>query len=86
LEEILGRKNGFKLFKAGENYVLSALTGSYGLYSVEIVLSKEEKNQYLSIGEQFICELAGDVTRFPQKYSDRQISKNHELYPLSKRV
>ena len=80
MEKIEERTYGYQLYKDKDDYFLSVLAGTVGVYSIEIELTDEEKSTYASQGVAYIDQLAGNITQFPSAYRTRQLPREHYFY------
>lgn len=62
----------FRLFRLGDELVLSVLCGTVGLYEVDIALDADELARYLAQGVSGIRALIDDVRSRPSAYGHRQ--------------
>ncbi|MEM7375652.1 MAG: hypothetical protein AAF587_44075 [Bacteroidota bacterium] len=80
---IYEKEQGIRFYKLGEEYILSVLTASHATRTIEILLFEAEKMNYLKIGNSYIDELAGRMSKFPREYESRQLPKGHAFYKKS---
>ena len=62
------------LYRYHNDFVLSVVCGTVGIFEVNIGLDKEEKAKYLSEGIDFINYLSYKVSSSPGSYLDRHIN------------
>jgi hypothetical protein len=78
MKEILrGEGQSFILFEHESGLVLSSIImGSGWMSSIQLVLNKEELNQYKINGENFLIYLSGQIATNPDEYYGRSINLN----------
>ena len=74
LNEVASSNWKYILYRYNDDFVLSVLCGTVGVFDVNIELDKEEKAKYLSEGIDFINNLSYKVSGSPTSYSDRRIN------------
>ena len=63
------------MYQHNDEYILSVLCGTVAMYGREIVLSEDEKTEYLQHG---IHEIAKRIANEPSVYQPRQIVDFHD--------
>lgn len=66
------------LYEHDDEYFLSVMCGSVGLYSRDIILSVDETERYLTRGIDEIIKMAKIISFSPQKFKTRHIVGFHE--------
>lgn len=67
------------LYQNKENFFISVICGTVGIFEANIKLDAEEVKNYQKDGLVFIREMARAITNNPQKYWDRQIKNLDEV-------
>ncbi len=71
MNEIIKKQWNYRLFKnSSDEYVLSVLCGTIGLYEVEVKLSPQQIQDYEDKGEKVIDELAQEIRNNPANYTN----------------
>jgi hypothetical protein len=65
----------YQLIKDADEYFLSVVCGSSGLYEVEFKLTQEEANEYEKNGKAGIEKMVSIVRNNPEKYMDSKFVK-----------
>ncbi len=69
MEEILKKPYEYVLSKTNSNdYILSVVCGTVGIFEVDITLSIDQIKKYENSGEEFLDELAAKVRSNPKSY------------------
>lgn len=65
------------LYQENDEYTLSVLCGTVGVYSIEILLSRQEVQTFQNKGIPAIEILARSVTNSPESFSSRRLTDFH---------
>ncbi len=69
MNELLKKQWNYRLFKnSSDEYVLSVLCGTIGLYEVDVKLTSKQIEDYETYGEKIIDELAQKIRNNPSSY------------------
>ncbi|MDN3609811.1 hypothetical protein ACODM8_15130 [Vibrio ostreicida] len=68
------------LFQSREDYLLSVVCGTVGVFMLEIELSHAEISQYKASGKSYINELANSIRFRPDSFTERQIVNFKDQY------
>ncbi len=72
--EVVAESNWrWMLFSTGDNYILSVLCGSVGLYTRDVELTTNELSEYATSGDKAIENLAVEISRNPSMFESRHI-------------
>ncbi|HEY5761510.1 MAG TPA: hypothetical protein VIU34_37070 [Steroidobacter sp.] len=71
------------LLNKGDDFLLSVLCGSVGLFELHIRLNEAEKSQYLLHDVSYISNLAEEVRLHPAAFSPRHIASFDDLPGVS---
>ncbi|KZY35119.1 hypothetical protein A3749_24805 [Oleiphilus sp. HI0078] len=70
------------LLRHNENFILSVVCGSVGIYTVEVVLSKAEIDHYKAKGVAFIKQLASNIRSNPESSKSKSLGAS----PIAKEL
>ena len=73
MKEVLKKRWSYVLYESGQNYILSVLCGTVGLYELRIQLNEEEVAMYKADGVGYIENLVKTIQAEPDNYTDRRI-------------
>lgn len=72
MNELIKKQWNYRLFKNSSNeYILSVLCGTVGLYEIEVKLTKSQVDDYELKGESVIDELAQDIREDSKDYTEK---------------
>jgi hypothetical protein len=75
MEVVAKERMSWMLFRSNDEYFLSILCGTVGIYEMAISLNKVETQSFKNEGEQFISRLAQSVRNAPGSFTNRQCAK-----------
>ena len=74
MNEISRSRMSWVFYQNNDEYILSVVCGTVGIFETVIKLSTDEVNSYTEKGDEFIDNLASKIRFKPEGYSNRVIN------------
>ena len=75
MDIILQKQWNYTLTRENENYFLSVVSGSVGVFEIDIQLNSTEVANFLENGEEYIDQLSEEIRNKPSLWISRKVIK-----------